>query len=79
MFLSNPGQGKITLLLSATMVIIFLGLGCLFVFTEVKIDEFPHPNREYIGYVLCGWALFRGISVWMKLRRIQQEDNDDDE
>lgn len=79
MFLSNPGQGKITLLLSASMVMIFLGLGCFFVFTDVWIDRYPRPFREYVGYVLGGWALFRGFSVWMKYRTIQKEENEENE
>lgn len=79
MFLNNPGHGKLTLLLSATMVIVFLGLGCLLVFTEVELESIPRPNRTYMGYVLCGWALFRGISVVMKLRRIQQQQDDEQE
>jgi hypothetical protein len=77
LFPNNPGPGKITLLLSASMVIIFLSLGCLFVFTDVYIDEYPRPYRNYIGYVLGGWALFRGVSVFMKLRANQR--NQDDE
>jgi hypothetical protein len=60
------------------MVLIFLGLGCLFVFTDVMIDDYPRPTRNYIGYVLGGWALFRGVSVWMKYRRIQQQEKDDE-
>lgn len=79
MFLNNPGQGKITLLLSATMVIIFLSLGCLFVFTDVYIADYPKPTRNYIGYVLGGWALFRGVSVWMKFRNMQRNQQHDDE
>jgi hypothetical protein len=59
------------------MVIIFLGLGCLFVFTDAYIDEYPRPYRNYIGYVLGGWALFRGVTVFMKFRNAQQQEEDE--
>lgn len=59
------------------MVIIFLSLGCLFVFTDVYIDKYPRPFRDYIGYVLGGWALFRGFSVWMKYRSAQRHEDDE--
>lgn len=60
------------------MVIVFLSLGCLFVFTDVYIDDYPRPFRNYIGYVLGGWALFRGVSVYMKFRA-NQRNHDDEE
>lgn len=60
------------------MVIIFLSLGCLFLFTDVYIDEYPRPFRNYIGYVLGGWALFRAVSVVMKFRSIQRNQDDED-
>lgn len=58
------------------MVIIFLSLGCLFVFTDVYIDDYPRPYRNYIGYVLGGWALFRGFSVWLKYRNAQRNEEE---
>jgi hypothetical protein len=60
------------------MVIVFLSLGCLFVFTDVKIDDYPRPYRNYIGYLLGGWAIFRGITVWMKFRRNAQQQDDEE-
>jgi hypothetical protein len=76
LFLRNPGHGKINLLLSASMVLVFLGLGCMFIFTDARIDDFPRPNRDYIGYVLAGWGLFRGITVWVKYRKLKHEDEE---
>jgi hypothetical protein len=58
------------------MVIVFLSLGCLFVFTDVKIEDYPRPYRNYIGYVLGGWAIFRGVSVWMKYQQAKREDEE---
>jgi hypothetical protein len=59
------------------MVIVFLSLGCLFVFTDVKIDDYPRPYRNYIGYLLGGWAIFRGISVAMKFRNARNEQDEE--
>src|SRR4051812_47756440 len=73
----NPGQGKfVNLVLSLTMLLVFLGLGFLFLFTNTMIDRFPKPNRTYIGFVLVGWAVFRGISVWLRFKRIKDEQNE---
>ena len=78
-FLVNPGPGKIPTLLSLGMVVIFLGLGFLFLFTNTWIDSYPKPSRTYIGLVLVGWSVFRGITVWMKLRRERLEEQEDDD
>ena len=61
------------------MVFIFLGLGCLFVFTDTWIEDYPRPTRNYIGYVLGGWAIFRGLSVFMKYRNIRRHEDDSEE
>jgi hypothetical protein len=79
LFLNNPGHGKITLLVSASMVLIFLGLGCMFLFTDAWIENIPPPNRSYIGYVLIGWAVFRGLTVVMKYRRISRDEEDENQ
>jgi len=71
-----PGQGKINLVVSLTMLLIFLGLGYLFIGTNIWIDRYPKPNRVYIGLVLVGWSIFRGITVWMKYKRMKNENED---
>jgi hypothetical protein len=58
------------------MALIFLGLGYLFIFTNTWIESYPRPNRNYIGYILAGWAIFRGISVWIKFKRLKDENED---
>lgn len=65
-------------MLSLGMAVIFLGLGSLFLFTNTWIDKYPKPTRFYIGLVLAGWALFRGVSVWMRLRRMKEEEREDE-
>ncbi len=76
MNLDNPGPGKIALALSLSMAFIFLGLGYLFIFTDVRIENFPKPNRYYIGLILSGWAVFRCITVWLKYKRMNEEHED---
>lgn len=78
-FLVNPGPGKIPALLSIGMAAIFLGLGFLFLFTNTWIDNYPKPSRTYIGMVLVGWSVFRGITVWMKLQRMKREEREDED
>lgn len=76
MFLNNPGHGKITLLLSASMVLIFLGLGCMFFFTDFYEDAVQGPMRKYVAFVLWGWGIFRGVSVVMKYRNLRRDDEE---
>jgi hypothetical protein len=58
------------------MLLIFLGLGFLFIATNIWIDRYPKPNRIYIGLVLVGWALFRGITIWLRFKRMKNEHED---
>ena len=58
---------------------VFLGLGCFFLFTDIWIDEYPRPFRNYIGYLLLGWAIFRLFTVWTKIRQIKREEEDENE
>jgi cytochrome c biogenesis protein CcdA len=74
--LDNPGPGKITLVFSLSMALIFLGLGYFFIFTNIWIESYPRPSRTYIGLILCLWAVFRGISVWLKYKRMNEENED---
>jgi hypothetical protein len=59
------------------MVGIFSVLGLLFLATNVWIEDYPRPMRTYIGGVLLGWAVFRGISVWLRWRRMKNDDDDE--
>lgn len=60
------------------MVLVFLGLGCVFVFTDLWIEKYPRPTRNYIGYVLAGWGVFRAISVVMKYRNLKRDDDNEE-
>jgi hypothetical protein len=79
LFLNNPDFGKASLLLSATMVLIFLSLGCLFFFTTSFMgDAVFGPNRKYIACVFWGWAVYRSFTIWTKYKRFKQEKNDEE-
>ncbi|GAB4143728.1 MAG: hypothetical protein Fur0041_18790 [Bacteroidia bacterium] len=60
------------------MVAVFLGLGFLFLFTKAFIDNYPPPMRYWIGSVLWLWALFRGITSWLRLKQLKKEEEDED-
>lgn len=59
------------------MLLVFLGLGYFFLGTDLKIEEFPRPNRTYIGWLLVGWAVFRGFMIWQRYKRMKQEEDED--
>ncbi|CAN5789408.1 hypothetical protein BH11BAC7_BH11BAC7_01750 [soil metagenome] len=71
---NNPGTGKISLIIASMMLVVYLGLGYLFIATPMWTDRFPRPNRIYIGLVLVGWAIFRGFMVWQRYKRMKQDD-----
>ncbi|CAN5313439.1 hypothetical protein BH09BAC5_BH09BAC5_00980 [soil metagenome] len=71
---NNPGNGKVSLIFSSTMLLVYLGLGYLFIGTSLYIDIWPKPSRTYIGLVLVGWAAFRGFMIWQKYKRLKDED-----
>lgn len=76
-FFNNPGPGNITFVLTIAMVPVFLGLGCLFLFTDVWIEKVSSPNRIYVGLVLIGWGLFRGLTAYMRYKQTRREEEDD--
>ena len=74
MKLNNPGNGKISLIFSLTMLLAYFGLGYLFIATDFAINRWPKPNRIYIGLVITGWGIFRGYMIWQKYKRMKNED-----
>ncbi len=65
-------------MLSIAMVGLFSGLGLVFLATDVWIEDYPRPTRHYIGGVLLGWAVFRGITLYFRWRRMKNDDGDED-
>lgn len=62
------------LILSTAMVLVFLGCGCVLLFTHVYADVIPPPRRGYIGAILIAWGLFRIWSVFRNYQRSREED-----
>lgn len=60
------------------MVVAFLSLGFVFLFTELMIDTVPAPNRYFVGGVLILWSVLRAWLAWEReKRRRQEEDNEE--
>lgn len=80
MFLNNPDLGKASLLLSATMVLVFLSLGCLFFFTDSFMgDAVFGQNRKYIAFVFWGWAIYRSFTIWSKYQKMRRDEKDENQ
>jgi hypothetical protein len=56
------------------MVAIYLALGLLFLFTDIRIDTFPAYRKE-IGIVMLVYA---GIRTYTTVRKIKAQGNDRD-
>ncbi|HLG02146.1 MAG TPA: hypothetical protein VI731_01035 [Bacteroidia bacterium] len=76
-FSQNPGAGRINLVISFAMVIVFLSLGFVFLFSDIWIDRYQKPLRNYMGGVLVAWAVYRSITVWLRYKRIKREEKND--
>lgn len=61
------------------MVVAFLSLGLLFLFTELFIETIPAPNRYFVGGVLIVWAILRGWLAWEREKRRRLEDDEDNQ
>jgi hypothetical protein len=59
------------------MAVLFLSLGVFFVFTNFQLETYPRPTRTYIGLVLLGWALFRGFTIYLRMRQEKQDEQDE--
>lgn len=60
------------------MVPVYLGAGYLFIGTNLMIDRIPAPRRYYVGLVFVGWAIFRGITVYLRYKQMKREEQEND-
>lgn len=74
----NPGSGQIALLSAAIVVIIFLSLGFVFLFTNLMHERVKAPNRYYVGGLLIIWSAARAFTAWRRYKRDQREANDEE-
>ncbi|HET6227105.1 MAG TPA: hypothetical protein VFF27_12550 [Bacteroidia bacterium] len=74
LFNSNPTVNKIRYYSTFVMVAIYLALGLLFLFTDIRIDTFPAYRKE-IGIVMLVYA---GIRTYTTVRKIKAQGNDRD-
>ncbi|MDQ3108452.1 MAG: hypothetical protein M3R17_01035 [Bacteroidota bacterium] len=73
---NKPGRGQISLIISSMMLVVYLSLAYLFLFTDFVIDKVPRPNRIYVGIVFIVWGAFRAITSWFRYKRMNQEDEE---
>lgn len=57
------------------MVVAFLSLGFVFLFTELLIETVPAPNRYFVGGVLILWSVLRAWLAWEREKRRRLEDD----
>jgi len=66
---SNPLKNKIRYYSGFIMVALYLGIGLLFLFTDIAIETFP-AYRGPVGGLLVVYAGFRMYSI---IKRYKQE------
>ena len=69
---SNPSANKIRYYSNFIMVVIYVALGLLFLFTDIALETFPQ-NRIAIGIVFIVYAAFRTLLTIQKIRKAGQE------
>lgn len=72
-FNSNPSVNKIRYYSSFIMVVVYLGLGLLFLFTDIAIDTFPE-YRKPIGTTMLIYAVIRTFLTIKKNKDRQQDE-----
>jgi uncharacterized membrane protein HdeD (DUF308 family) len=69
---SNPSANKIRYYSGFIMVVIYLALGLLFLFTDIAENTFP-ANRKPIGVIFIVYGIFRAIVSVQKIRKANRE------
>jgi hypothetical protein len=59
---NNPLITKIRYYFSVIIVALYLGIGLLFLFSDIAIETFP-AYREAVGALLICYAVYRGYSI----------------
>lgn len=67
-FNSNTTPALVRHIMGFIMVAVYLGLGLLFLVTDLMIDNFP-LYRTQLGIVMIVYALFRTFLLIRKLRK----------
>jgi type VI protein secretion system component VasK len=67
----NPGA-LVSLLLAGLVTLIAVSLGCVFLFTDVWIEDFPN-NRPIAGALFVAYGLYRAYMGWRRYKATQQE------
>ena len=56
------------------MAVAFLCCGFVFLLTDVLIDNFPYPNRKWLGVLLLVYAGYRGMRQFSQFKKLQRTD-----
>lgn len=67
----NPGS-FVSLLLAGLVALIAVSLGCVFLFTNVWIEDFPN-NRPMAGALFVAYGLYRAYMGWRRHKAAQQD------
>ncbi|HXB39872.1 MAG TPA: hypothetical protein VNZ49_04970 [Bacteroidia bacterium] len=59
------------------MAAAFLCCGLLFLCSDVMIDNFPPPNRKWLGILFLVYAGYRGARQYIKFKKLKH-DNDEE-
>jgi hypothetical protein len=67
----NPTVKQVLYYFSFVMVLVYMAIGLLFIFTNVLID-LVHKNRTIIGLFFIAYGIFRGYML-IRLKRSREK------
>jgi type VI protein secretion system component VasK len=74
----NPVTTHIALLLTGTVVVVAMGLGLVFLFTDLWAEQFS-ANRELAGGLFVVYGCYRGFRGWQRYRMQKEKEENEAE
>lgn len=74
LFNSSPTLNKFRYYSNFVMVVIYLAMGVLFLFTDIGIDYFPAFRTE-VGWVMI---IYAGIRTILSIKKFKQKEHEED-
>ena len=59
------------------MAAAFLCCGFLFLLSDVLIENFPQPNRKWLGILFIVYASYRGVRQYNLFKKLKRNENEE--
>ena len=69
-------MNRVSWMMGLFMTVIVLSGAVVFSTTDILIDNFPKPNRNYLALLFLGYGIFRGIRVYQQFKKMKQDEKE---